>query len=29
MSQNTPGKRFHKGITISELFKMFPDDKTA
>ena len=29
MSQNAPGKHFRKGITMMELFKMFPDNKTA
>ncbi|MYB47416.1 MAG: IS1595 family transposase [Cenarchaeum sp. SB0662_bin_33] len=29
MSQQAPGKSFRKGITIVELFKMFPDNKTA
>lgn len=29
MSQQAPGKHFRKGITMSELFKMFPDDKAA
>ena len=26
---STPGKHFRKGISLVELFKMFPDDKTA
>ena len=29
MAQNAPGKHFRKGITLTELFKMFPDDKSA
>lgn len=29
MAQKAPGKHFRKGITIIELFQMFPDDKTA
>lgn len=29
MSQNAPGKHFRKGITMMELFKMFPDDEAA
>ena len=29
MSQQAPGKSFRKGITLIELFEMFPDDKTA
>ena len=29
MSQQAPGKSFRKGITMAELFSMFPDNKTA
>ena len=29
MSQQAPGKSFRKGITMMELFQMFPDNKTA
>ena len=29
MSQQAPGKSFRKGITMMELFKMFPDNSTA
>ena len=29
MAQNAPGKHYRKGITLAELFKMFPDDKSA
>lgn len=29
MSQQAPGKSFRKGITMIELFEMFPDDATA
>ena len=29
MSQNAPGKHFREGITMLELFKMFPDNETA
>ena len=29
MAQSAPGKHFRKGITLMELFKMFPDDETA
>ena len=29
MSQHAPGKSFRKGITMMELFKMFPDNATA
>lgn len=29
MAHNAPGKHFRKGITLVELFKMFPDDETA
>ena len=29
MSQQAPGKHFRKGITVMELLKMFPDNKTA
>ncbi len=29
MGQQAPGKSFRKGITIAELFKMFPDNHTA
>lgn len=29
MAQNAPGQHYRKGITIIELFQMFPDDKTA
>ena len=29
MSQHAPGKHFRKGITMMELFRMFPDNSTA
>ncbi len=29
MAENAPGKHYRKGITLIELFQMFPDDKTA
>lgn len=29
MAHNAPGKHFRKGITLVELFQMFPDDETA
>lgn len=29
MARSAPGKHFRKGITLMELFQMFPDDKTA
>ena len=29
MSQQAPGKSFRKGITMMELFQMFPDNSTA
>ena len=29
MSQNAPGKHFRKGISLIELFEMFPDNETA
>ncbi|MYE26923.1 MAG: IS1595 family transposase [Chloroflexi bacterium] len=29
MAQSAPGQHYRKGITIMELFKMFPDDKAA
>lgn len=29
MAHSAPGKHFRKGITLVELFQMFPDDKTA
>ena len=29
MSQQAPGKSFRKGITMMELFRMFPDNSTA
>lgn len=29
MSQNAPGKHFRKGISLIELFEMFPDNKVA
>ena len=29
MSQHAPGKHFRKGITMTELFQMFPDNATA
>ena len=29
MSQHAPGKHFRKGISLFELFEMFPDNKTA
>ena len=27
--QNAPGKHYRDGISLIELFKMFPDEKTA
>ena len=29
MAQNAPGKHYRKGITLVDLFRMFPDDETA
>ena len=29
MTQNAPGQAHREGITLLELFEMFPDDKTA
>ena len=29
MANNAPGKHYRKGITLIELFQIFPDDKTA
>ncbi len=29
MAQSAPGKHFRKGITLLQLFQIFPDDKTA
>ena len=29
MAQHAPGKHYRKGITLTELFEMFPDDKSA
>lgn len=29
MAQSAPGKHFRKGITLMELFRMFPDDASA
>ncbi len=29
MARKAPGKHFRKGITLVELFKMFPDNATA
>ena len=29
MAENAPGKHYRKGITLIELFQMFPDDETA
>ena len=29
MAQNAPGKHYRKGLTLIELFDMFPDDATA
>ena len=29
MSQPAPGKHWRKGITLAEVFRMFPDDRTA
>ncbi|MDE2750086.1 MAG: IS1595 family transposase [Chloroflexota bacterium] len=29
MAQNAPGKHYRKGITLTKLIQMFPDDKTA
>ena len=29
MSQNAPGKHFRDGLTMLELFEMFPDNETA
>ena len=29
MAQNALGKHFREGISLIDLFKMFPDDKTA
>ena len=29
MTQKGPGKHYRDGITLIDLFKMFPDDETA
>ena len=29
MVMNAPGKQFRDGITLMELFQLFPDDETA
>lgn len=29
MAKNAPGQHYRKGITLAELFQMFPDDVTA
>lgn len=29
MAQKAPGKHFRKGVTLADIFKMFPDDSTA
>ena len=29
MAHKAPGKHFRKGITLAQLFRMFPDDATA
>ncbi len=29
MAHNAPGKHFREGLTLAQLFTMFPDDKTA
>ena len=29
MSQKAPGKHFRKGLSLIEITRMFPDDKTA
>ena len=29
MAHNAPGKHFRKGLSLAQLFTMFPDDKTA
>ncbi|WP_419840312.1 transposase [Candidatus Poriferisodalis sp.] len=29
MAKNAPGKHYRKGLTLTALFEMFPDDKTA
>lgn len=29
MAHNAPGKHFRKGLSLTELFRMFPDDTTA
>ena len=29
MAQNAPGKHYRKGMTLPQLFQMFPDDGTA
>lgn len=29
MAKNAPGKHYRNGITLVELFQMFPDDETA
>ena len=29
MTQKAPGKAYRKGISFVELFRRFPDDKTA
>ena len=29
MAHKAPGKSYRKGITLADIFKMFPDDTTA
>ena len=29
MAQSAPGKHYRKGLTLVDLFKMFPTDETA
>ena len=29
MAQNAPGKHFREGISLVEIFRMFPDDAAA
>ena len=29
MAHNAPGKHYRKGLTLSQMFAMFPDDDTA
>ena len=29
MGYKAPGKHFRKGLSLKQLFKMFPDDETA